>query len=766
MNYKKGCPVHDAAAKVTGTIRYTDDIRIPGTLHIKLLLSEYAHAFIEHMETQEAEMAPGVHRVLSYKNTPDKSYNSAKRYDYHPVVEDEQIFPRTIRYKGQPVAAVVASTAEEARKALRLIRLTVKEKPAVFDIEKAMGAESPLVHPECSDSNRVGEISIGCGSLDEGFSKAEHIFEDVRETPAIHHLAMEPHAVQAEYLEKRKLIIHTSTQNIFAVRLLLSDLLEIPRHRIRVVKPAMGGAFGSKIPMILEPIAALAAIRTGKPVRLALDRKETFLCTRTRHASKTYIKTGVNSHGKIVAQDIRYLLNAGAYCTQSPNVAAAAAHKAVKLYKIPHFNITGVPIYTNLPVAGAMRGYGSPQLYFAQQSHLYRVARELGIDFIDFQKQNLVDPESLEPVYGFPIGNPRPLDCLSRGAELFSWDHRVRESKFQTKNTSDAETLRGFGMAMGMHGNGVYKAHLDFTGIRIKINEDGSVIFHSGSHDMGNGSITLQKMILSRELKIPMDMIEAVESDTENCPWNLGDFASRGVFISAEAARKSSLEMKELLLEKAALCLSENGEKIQTDGLELIQGGIRNTQTGEILTLEKLLIYIYQTIQITPEISGGHANEADRTSYGAHFAEVEICRRTGKLTLLDYVAVHDVGKVLNPLAIQGQLEGAIQMACGYALCEEMVYDENGNLLNGQLKKYKTIGPERMPKNITLSFIEEGDEPGPYGAKSIGECSVVPGAPAIANAIARALGSYPQRLPVREEWIREQLNEKGLLLPSL
>ncbi len=745
--------VHDAAEKVTGSLQYTGDIYRPGMLHMAFCLSPAAHGRIRSFDLKEAEACSGIIKIYTCFNTSSRPFNSAKRYDGHAIVEDELLFSPVLRFKGQFAAAVLAESETAARKAAGLIKMDIEPLPAVLSIEKALEEGAPPANDMVLGGNLITSVDVGYGDPDKIFKEDHQVFEDVRTTPAIHHLALEPHCVVAEYPEKRRLVIHSSTQNIFAVRMLLSDLLGLPRNRIQVLKPAMGGAFGSKIPMILEAYAALAALETGRPVRIELSRKETFLCTRTRHASRTRIRTAVSPEGKILAQDIEFALNAGAYCTQSVNVASAAAHKAVKLYKIPHFRISAKPVYTNLPVAGAMRGYGSPQLYFAVQSHLKRVADALSMDFVEFQLKNLIDPEDCSPVYGDPIGNPRVKDCVSRGRDLMNWTG--------SRIPGDDDFVRGRGMAVGMHGNGVFKVHVDFTGIRIRYNEDGSLVFHTPSHDMGNGSVTLQKMILSHELKIPMDLIEAVETDTQNCPWNLGDFASRGVFVSAEGARKSALMMRDLLLAEARVFwnLTEDEE------LELTEEGIIRPGKGDVLPLISLLTFIYQTRQFTPEVSGGHANAADRTSYGAHFAEVSVCRRSGAVRVTDYCAVHDSGKVLNRIGIEGQLEGAIQISTGYALCESMDFDEEGTLKNGNLKRYRVITAPEMPERIRMDFIEEGDLPGPYGAKSIGECSVVPGAPAIANAVASAVGAYPESLPIRREWVLEQLKKNKLYLPE-
>lgn len=742
-----GVPVHDALQKVTGASRYTDDIGMNGLLHAALLLSDRPHAFIRSIDSSEAEAMEGVAAVLTCFNTTDRLYNSAKRFDEQEIPEDEQIFPRTVRHVGDRVAAVVAETREQAARAAKKIRVEYEPLPAVFDPEEALRTGG--------EPYRLPEVLVEAGDPEAGFAKADLVFEDVRETAAVHHLALEPHSVIAECVDGRKATVWTSTQTTFAVRLLLSRLFDLPRSMIRVIKPVMGGGFGAKIPMILEPVALAAALKTGRPVKLTLSRRELFSATRTRHAAGIRIKSGVRRDGTLTALDIDMVLNAGAYCTQSINVGAAAVHDVVNCCRVADIRAKARPVRTNLPVGGAMRGYGSPQIYFALQTHLARVARELGIDFYTFQEKNLVRPDALHPVYGSPLGNPRPLDCLREGARLFGYDRK----RALPRKGADGR-FHGVGIGIGTHANGVFGAHLDFTGIRLRLNEDDSIVLYTGSHDMGNGSVTVQKMIVSQELSIPLERISAVESDTENCPYNLGDYASRGVFVSAEAVRRAAVALRSRILAEAAEYLGVPAEELELDGERVAVRGTAGKEGGAGVPRLELLRYLQRTKQTELEVTETWANAAGRTSYGAHFAEVAVDAESGEVELLSYAAVHDVGKVLNRQGIEGQLEGGVHMSAGYALSEEMLFDENGGVINSGLKSFRILPASRMPRELKLGFIEEGEEPGPYGAKSIGECAAVPGAAAIANAISDALGVDIDRIPATPRRILEKMERKG------
>jgi CO/xanthine dehydrogenase Mo-binding subunit len=726
-------PVHDGRAKVTGSAVYTDDLQLPGMLYGKLIFSPHPHAEVLSIDTMETMAMEGVRGVYTAFNTTGTFYNGAKRFDEQEIPEDEQIFPRILKHTGDRLALVVGETPEAARQGAKKLKVSYRVLEAHLDPEEAAD------HPDY----RLPEVSVRAGNPEEGFKRSDFIFEDIKEVPPIHHLALEPHSVVAQWEPSGKATVWTSTQTTFAVRLILSEIFDLPRSNIRVIKPVMGGGFGAKIPMILEPVALAAARALGCPVKITLTRQETFFATRTRHGARIRVKTGVNRDGEIIAQKIDMLLNAGAYCTQSINVAAAAVHDVVNCYRTEHIEATGRAVRTNLPVAGAMRGYGSPQIYFALQTHLDRVARSLGIGFPRFQRINMVRPQDTDPLYRQPLGNPRPLDCLERGLQLFQWDEKAGKPK-----TLPDGRLYGIGLAAGTHANGVFGAHLDYTGIRLKMNDDNSVILFTGSHDMGNGSVTVQKMIVSQELQIPLSRIYAVESDTENCPFNLGDYASRGVFVSAEAVRRASVALKEELLKEAGRFYSIDPEELEISESHILRIKGKKSVVSRIGLLRR----IHQEGQKELEVTRAWANAAGRTSYGVHFAEVAVNRTTGEIEVLSYCAVHDVGKVLNRQGIEGQLEGGIHMSLGYALSEELIYSEKGMLVNGNLKQFKPVNAANMPRSIILDFIEEGEEPGPYGAKSIGECAAVPGAPAVANAVADAIGRSVDRIPLTPERI--------------
>jgi len=738
-------PIRDAALKVTGQLQYTGDLKFPHMLHAKMLFSPVAHAKIKRIDTSKAEALPGVKAVVTYKNAPRIPYNSAMRFYEHKIPEVEYLFDDTVRFVGDRVAAVAAEDLETAEKAIRLIEVEYEELPPVFDPEEALKEGAPEIHP---GGNKIAEIKAEAGNVDEAFAQADYVFEDRFTVPQIHHCAIEPHVAIATYDSRGKLTVYSPNQNTFAFRIIISKVLEMPMSKVRVIRPAIGGAFGGKLEATIEPVVALLAKLTGRPVKMELNRRETMVSTRTRHAAVVYLKSGVNKDGTLVAQDFKVILNTGAYATSALNVSGAMSHKVFKVYKTKHMRFTVTPVYTNTPIAGAMRGYGSPQAFFPQQVHLQRIAKALNMDFVEFQLKNLVEPDGVDPRFNTPHGNPRPIDCVKRGAESFNWFNRP-------KAVDLGRFKRGIGMAVGAHGNGCFGAHRDVTAMVLKMNEDGTATLFTGSHDMGNGTVTAETQVIGEILGIDPENIECIEADTEATPWNLGDYASRGVFVSCNAAKKVAESVRKEILKEAAILL-----EVPAEELELVGGWVVSKKDpAKKATLCEVIVNAQKVSQREIIAAETFASQAGVTSYGAHFAEVEVDTETGKIRVLDYVAVHDVGKAINPMAVEGQIEGAIQMGIGYALTEGLEFDEKGKALNNSFKKYHMLKASEMPKTKVL-LVEEGEDPGPFGAKSIGECSTVPVAPAVVNAVSNALGIDFRDLPLKPEKVLKVLQRQS------
>ena len=541
-------------------------------------------------------------------------------------------------------------------------------------------------------------------------------------------------------------MVWTASQDSFAVRVNLSRIFSLPMSRVRVSVPAIGGGFGGKVDMITEPVAAALSIQTGRPVKLVYSRREDIVSSRTRHAMKIQLRMGFDSDGTILGEDMTVFCNAGAYASGTSNIVWAMCGKFFKVHRCQNIRFTGYPVVTNTPVGGPMRGFGSPQTFFAQQRLMQRAATALGLDFYGMQVKNLTPPDGVDYRFDLPHGNARPLDCLKRAAELIGYEQCLLEQK-----ASGRERYRiGVGLAVGAHGNGMFGIRTDITAMVLKMNDDGSCVLFSGSHEMGNAAITMQKQMVSEVLGLPMEMIAAVSADTELTPYQLGDYSSRGAFVSGRAAMDVALDMRIKLASLAAEMLAVGAETLVFSGGRAAAPEGKSVSIGEIVQFSRHKKFTELISEHTT------ASPAAVISYGAHIAKVRVDTLTGAVELLDYAAVHDVGRAINPLSVRGQIEGAVQMGAGYALSEGVVLDESGKVKNASLKTYRMFRADEMPKRLFVELIEEIEPAGPYGAKSIGECSVVPAAAAIANAVSNAIGCDCNDLPITPERILEKL----------
>ncbi len=736
-------PIDDALAKATGETTYTADIKLANMCFGKLILSTIAFGKVKSINYSEAIKIEGVIDVLTYKDFPSTKYNSALRFKGHGILKTETVLSEDVRFVGDRIGIVIAESLEIAEKALKLIEVEYEEFKPIIDEEEA--ASSNVKLHEGLD-NKVGTISTGSDAdkVTELINKADLVFEDKIKIPMVNHVSIETFSVIGDYKSK-KVTVYASTQNTFAVRVLISDVYNLPLNKIKVIQPTLGGSFGGKLEVVTELVAVGAAMKVNRPVKIVLSRKESMIASRTRNGATIEVKSGVNKDGTILATDFRILINTGGYVGSGMNVIGAMSHKLLKAYKYP-LRYTGSPVVTNTPIAGAMRGYGSPQAFLGMNIHINKIAIALGIDPIELNMKNIVDKNEVDIL---SFGNPELKACISRGKELFDWDSKKKG--IAEYNKLNNGYIRGIGFGIGAHGAGVYPAHQDCVNLLLRLNEDGTFNYWSASHDMGNGSLTAQKIIMSEVLTTDIIDIESTEVNTETCPWNLGDYASRGVFVEGQGAYKLAEAMKSLILETAVLKFKVNKEALSIKDKKV---WFDDTELG---SFGDIAMYAQTTLQKELSVLVDHHSIAGRTSYGAHFAEVEVNKSTGDVKVIDYVAVHDAGTVINRYGIEGQLEGGIQMGIGYALSEKMTFDEKGNLLENNLKKYKIYKANEMPR-IRIDFIENGDNGGPFGAKSISECATVPSAQTIINAVANAIGEQTTIIPINKEEILNIINK--------
>ena len=726
----KTLPLHDIREKVTGAIKYTGDMEMPGMLYGKLILSSVSHGRIKAMDISKAKALPGVIEIFTYQNSPGTKYNSHQWYVGQELVKDEVLFTQEVRFIGDRIGAVVAKDRQTAEHAVDLIEVIYEEQPALIHAERACE----------SIGYQIGTKEIRCGEPEKEMEAAYLIVEDRVETQKVHHGAMETHVCLATTDPYGKIIIWTPCQVVHQVRLLVAEILGLSLNKIRVIKTPTGGSFGGKGQPVLEPVVAFLAYALGAPVKLQMDRRESIIGTRTRTATIGKVKTAVDAWGNILARDIHMLVDAGAYHTNATAVTLAMGKKSFRLYKIQNQRFVGEMVHTNTPIGGACRGYGSPQIHALTEINLDTVAKALKMDPLDLRLKNLVHPYDKDPIGGPDLGNARIIDCALQGAEAFQWRERWNRPR------QSGRYVKGVGMACATHGNGYHGAYPDFITMTLRMTEDGEVFLNGALHDLGCGTIVTIKQIVAEVLDIEVSKIYAPEGDTEISPYDsAGTQASRVTFVCGGCAKKVAEMAKEKFTAFAARILQcEQSELRMEDGMVWC-----HTNEGNKLGYGEMILKVQHQFQEDIFISHTYQSPGNPASYGVNFVEVEVDTYTGLVKVLEVLAVYDIGKAINRGFVEGQIQGAIQMGIGFALSEEIHVDDKGRITGESLSKYHMVNAPDMP-DVDILLVEEGEALGPFGAKSIGEISTVPIAPAVINGINHALDTRIASLPATPE----------------
>lgn len=724
----------DGVAKVTGAAVYAGDIRLPGMLHAKVLRSPYAHARIRHIDTVRARELKEVVAVITPADVPRIPINPAGHpYPDSPPI-DYYILDWESRYVGDPVAAVAAESEEAAVAALRAIQVDYEVLPAVFDEVEALKPGAPLVH---EDGNLAALTGFSHGDVERGFREADLVVEEEYRTQIVQHCPLEPHACVCALDPSGRLVVWSSTQIPFTLRRLLAQALDLPYGVVRVIKCEVGGGFGSKQDLVQESICAALAMKARRPVRLVYSREEDIGATRTRHAAVFRLKSGVSKDGCLLSRELQVITNTGAYASHGPSVTAYMGGMWAPLYRSPNLRFEGKTVYTNLPVAGAMRAYGVPQVCYALESHMDEIARRLGLDPIEFRCRNLVRAGDVDPVSGRIIQTCGLEECLRKGASAIGWNQ---------PRASTGSLRRGLGVACFAYASGTGPEGKEIAAARVRLNEDGSVTLFLGTGEIGQGTDTALAQIVAEELGIPLSAVSLAPVDTDVSPFDLGSYASRQTFVTGSAVRKAARELRELVLLVAARLLDCTPESLRQQ-----HGVIWRSDGGGRLSLRDIgLESYYGSCQGTLEVEAHHVPTSNPLAFGAQFAEVEVDLETGKVRVLRLVAAHDVGCALNPTLVEGQIDGGAAMGIGYALTEQLVYDpKNGTVLSTNFLDYKIPTSNDIP-DVESILVETFDPEGPYGAKAVGEPPTIPTAPAISNAFFAATGARLRSLPLTPE----------------
>ena len=680
------------------------------------------------------------------------------------------VLDNRVRYIGDWVAFVAAETPAIADAALKLIEVDYQILPAVFDPLEAMRDGAPqlhepdITHPNAEDNqgyiydaahNIAAHEVLTNGDFDAAIREADIIVEGEYRVPHIAHAMLEPHVCVAYMDGFDRLIVVSSTQVPYHTRRKLAAVLQLPISRGRVVKPRVGGGFGGKQEMLLEPVAAALAMKTRRPVRIEYSRQEEFISGRLRHPMLITMRSGVKRDGTLVAISMRSLGNAGAYGTHSLTVTRATGHKTLCLYHAQAYYFEATAVYTNLPVTGAMRGYGAPQGFFALESHIDEIAHQLGMDPLALRRKNHVQKGDWDPIEGEAIegawhskrqfrscGLP---ECLEKGAAAIGWN--------QPFERGDGNPVRrGRGMATAMQGSGVLG--FEIGGASIKLNEDGSFNVMTGATDIGQGSDTVLGQIAAEVLGVGMEKIVMHSSDTDSSVFDYGAYASSTTYISGGGVKIAAERVRQQILEVAGDLLD-----CAVEDMSIIDGAIYTPRGRSQLTIADIAnetLYGRHRQQIMAK--GDFWAEDSPAPFYAQFIEVEIDTETGQVRVTKAVNALDLGRAINPALATGQVEGAVTMALGYALSEEVKFDEQGRVRNPGFVDYKVMSTLDMPA-MTTFLVEDPEVTGPFGAKSAGEVPINCMAPAVANAVYDALGIRIRNLPITPEKVLAALDFK-------
>jgi putative selenate reductase molybdopterin-binding subunit len=761
-------PKNDALALATAQEWFTADYPLEGALNCALLYSPHAHAQIRSIDIEAARAVEGVVDILSYQNVPRILHTSAGQGYPEPSPYDSVLFDRHMRFVGDRVALVAAETLEAAREAAQRIEVDYEFLEPLFDRRRAMEKQAPKLHggedhakipvayePE---KNLAAEVQIAFGDLKGGFAEAEFIEEQDYSLPAASHCAMEPHAAVAYIDQRGRLVIVTTTQVPFHARRIVSKLIELPLHRIRVIKPRIGGGFGGKQEVILEPLVALVAWRTKRPARLVLSRREVFVATRTRHAADLHLKTGAMKDGSITALQMDCLLEAGAYGTHSLTVLSNVGAKVLPLFnKIENIRFHGRSVYTNLPVSGAYRGYGATQGYFAWNQQIDAVARWSGQDMVEYCKRWHIRSGETSGVFE-ALGEGKEgvsqvvrscglSECLDQGARAIGWAEK-RDKRMRVGQ----DKVKGVGLAVAMQGSGI--PLIDMGAASMKMNEDGSFNLYVGATDIGTGSDTILAQIAAEVIQVPIEKIVVLSSDTDLTPFDVGAYASSTTYVSGQAVKDCAEKIATQILATAAALLETGPEKLHLrDEKACDKTGKKSISFEEIATSAT-----YNRDQYQIQAQASYTCQQSPPPFIAQFAEVDVDLKTGRVEVVRFVSAADCGLPINPVLAEGQIEGAVVNGLSYALWEEYRYDENGRMTNPRFWDYRIFTARDIPELKTI-LVESVEPTGPFGAKSIGEVAINGPAPAIANAVYDAVGVRIRDLPITPEKVWRALREQ-------
>ena len=771
----KRIPKMDAPEKASGKTRYVHDINLPGQLHAKILRSSQVHAKIVSIDTSAARALPGVHAVITGADVPwQRPIGVAK--DHLPLKTDRVRSPR------DEIAAVAAESEEIAAAALKLIKVVYEPLPIVATSEESLKPGATLVHgddlivpgpdgePQVvhkgSKDNVAMTFDYGQGDIAKGEADSDTVVEDVFWLHYVTHCCMGVSGVLAEFDAQENLLLYSNTQVPFLHKREFAELMGMDPGRIRIIQPPIGGGFGSKLDIYpFEPIAIYLAKITRRPIKLVFTREEEFAASPTRQPVLLKMRSGCNKDGKLTFRDVETVHDNGAYTSWGATTPFVMMQTISSLYRVPNCQYRTRAIYTNNPYAGSFRGYGNLQATFAVEAHMDKLAEAIGKDPLEFRLDNAQEPGEVTP-QGMHFKSCGFKNCLKTAAEHSDYQEKFRTSISKWNNGNPIK--RGVGMASMLHvGGGAKIYQSDGCGTIIKIDDFAHVTLITGASEIGQGSETVLAQLACEELGLPLSAVTVVNSDTDIKPWDVGVHASRTTFIAGNSAIGAARKAKAKILATAAAKFN-----VEPDTLNLRAGCVIEKASGKkLIEIDKLIRSLHFSdkaeLVMTTHYYEPPSQKQDKEfrgdvsaayAWATQVVEIEVDTDTGIVKLLKVTGAHDVGRVINRLGIEGQIEGGVVMGQGYALTENLIV-ENGVVRNPNFRDYKLVTAPEIPE-IDISFIETMDGEGPQGAKGVGEAPAICVAAAVANAIYNATGVRITALPFTPENVYRALRSNA------
>ncbi|MGN0518999.1 MAG: xanthine dehydrogenase subunit XdhA [Acutalibacteraceae bacterium] len=750
----------DAYDKATGRTQYTDDLCDKNALVAKILHSTITNGVVKSIDTSEAEKIEGVVKIVTCFDVP-KNYFPTAGHPWstdvgHQDVADRLLLTDRVRFYGDDVVAVVAENEVAAAQAVRAIKVEYEEYPFVLDVQEAMKDDAPQLH-EKYKNNILAHTSIRKGNYEEAIKEPGLIkFENWYETPTVQHCHIENHICFAK-MEQGRVIVTSSTQIPHIVRRIVGQALGIPWGKVKIIKPYIGGGFGNKQDALYEPLCAYLSTQVGgRLVKLDVSREETFVSNRVRHAIRSHIVSWVRPDGTFAARKLECFSNQGAYASHGHGVVAKGMGAFPQLYPCDNVECDAYTVFTNRPVAGAMRGYGIPQAMFAVESQTDDIALKLNISPIEFRQKNLMPVGYVD---GFSK-NENYFDsfnqCIEKGKKYIDYDRKIEEYKNQT-----GDIRRGIGMAVFWYNTAVWPISLESSSCRMVLNQDGSLQLQVGETEIGQGADTAFAQMAADTLGVPFDMVHTVScQDTDVTPFGTGAYASRQTYTAGFAIRQTALMLKEKILKHA-----HELTRMPVYNLDIVDGNIvRTTDNRVLMSLGELSTEVLYSLANSEHITaeGTYQIKSNAYSFGCCFADVEVDIPMCKATVKKIINVHDCGKLINPALAEAQVHGGMSMGIGYALSEQLLFDKKtGRTLNNNLLDYKLSTVMDHPK-LEAQFVENYEPTSAYGTKALGEPPACPVAPAIRNAILNATGVKIDEIPMNPHVLFRRFKEEGLI----